>query len=165
MKKIAVFCIPAHGHTNPMLPVVAQLVRRGHQIRFYSFEMFAQKIHATGAAFISCDAWLPTLSEEEQAGLMQVSSTVMAIQDIRITRDMNDFLAAEIVHFQPDVIYTDSVCFWGKLTAWKYHIPVVVSTSTFAFNQMSSRYMKNSIGELWDMVGGLPKISKELKTL
>ena len=29
MKKIAVFCIPAHGHTNPMLPVVRELAARG----------------------------------------------------------------------------------------------------------------------------------------
>ena len=35
--RIAFFCIPAHGHTNPMLPVAAELVRRGHAVRFYSF--------------------------------------------------------------------------------------------------------------------------------
>ena len=40
MKKIAVFCIPAHGHTNPMLPVAEELVRRGDEVRFYSFEDF-----------------------------------------------------------------------------------------------------------------------------
>ena len=33
-KRIAFFCIPAHGHTNPMLPVAAELVRRGHTVRF-----------------------------------------------------------------------------------------------------------------------------------
>lgn len=27
------FCISAHGHTNPMLPVVAELVRRGNTAR------------------------------------------------------------------------------------------------------------------------------------
>ena len=42
---------------------------------------------------------------------------------------------------------------------------MVVSVSTFAFNQMSSGYMKNSPAELADMIFGLPKISKELKTL
>ena len=44
MKKIAVFCIPAHGHTNPMLPVAEELVRRGDEVRFYSFEDFRKKI-------------------------------------------------------------------------------------------------------------------------
>lgn len=165
MKKIAAFCIPAHGHTNPMLPVVAQLVRLGHIVRFYSFHEFEEKIRATGAEFIACDPYLPPLSKEEETALKNVSTTEMTIQDIRITLSMNEFLEKEFREFAPDVIYTDSVCFWGKLNAWKYQIPMVVSTSTFAFNQLSSTYMKNSPKEMVDMIFGLPRISKELKTL
>ena len=165
MKKVAFFCIPAHGHANPMLPVAAELVQRGNIVRFYSFNEFEEKIKATGADFVSCDSFLPELTEQEENGLKNVSTTEMTIQDIRITLSMDDFLNAEFAFFQPDVVYTDSVCFWGKLSACKYHIPMVVSTSTFAFNQMSSQYMKNSPKELADMVFGLPRISKELKKL
>lgn len=165
MKKIACFCIPAHGHTNPMLPVAAELVRRGDTVRFYSFNEFEQKIRATGAEFISCDACLPTLTAQEQAGLKAVSTTEMTIADIRITLEMDGFLDAEFKSFRPDVVYTDSVCFWGKLNAWKHQVPMVVSTSTFAFNQLSSQYMQNSPKELADMILGLPRVSKELKKL
>ena len=42
---------------------------------------------------------------------------------------------------------------------------MVVSTSTFAFNEFSSKYRKLKPAELADMIFGLPKISKELKTL
>lgn len=165
MKKIAFFSIPAHGHTNPMLPVAAELVRRGNVVRFYSFNEFEKKIKDAGAEFISCDPFLPELTEQEEAGLKNVSTTEMTIQDIRITLSMNDFLEQEFKSFQPDVVYTDSVCFWGKLNAWKHKVPMVVSTSTFAFNQMSSCYMKNSPKELADMIFGLPRISRELKKL
>lgn len=165
MKKIACFCIPAHGHTNPMLPVAAELVRRGNIVRFYSFGEFEKKISATGAEFISCDSFLPKLTEKEEAGLKKVSTTEMTIQDIRITRSMNDFLGQEFQTFRPDVVYTDSVCFWGKLNAWKHQVPMVVSTSTFAFNQKSSQYMKSSLKEMADLIFGLPRISKELKKL
>ena len=165
MKRIAFFSIPAHGHTNPMLPVAAELVRRGNTVRFYSFDEFREKIVATGADFISCDAFLPELTEQEKAGLKKVSSTEMTIQDIRITLRMDGFLNEEFRTFNPDVVYTDSVCFWGKLNAWKHNVPMVVSTSTFAFNQLSSQYMKNSPGELADMILGLPRIARELKTL
>ena len=165
MKKVAFFCIPAHGHTNPMLPVAAELAKRGNTVRFYSFDEFKEKIIATGAEFISCDSYLPELSEEEEAGLKNVSTTEMTIQDIRITLRMDSFLDEEFKTFAPDVVYTDSVCFWGKLNAWKHHVPLVVSTSTFAFNQLSSQYMKNTPKELADMILGLPRISKELKTL
>lgn len=165
MKKIACFCIPAHGHTNPMLPVAAELVKRGNVVRFYSFDEFENKISATGAEYISCDAFLPTLTKQEEAGLKKVSTTEMTIQDIRITRSMNDFLEQEFQSFQPDVVYTDSVCFWGKLNAWKHQVPMVVSTSTFAFNQMSSRYMKSSLKEMADLLFGMPRVSRELKKL
>lgn len=165
MIRIAFFCIPAHGHTNPMLPVAAELVKRGNEVRFYSFNEFEKKILPTGAEFVSCDAFLPEITEEEKERLKNISTTEMTIQDIRITVKMTDFIEKEFQNFRPDVIYTDSACFWGKLNAWKYDIPMVVSTSTFAFNQMSSKYMKMSPAELSDMIFGLSKISKELKTL
>ena len=165
MKRIAFFCIPAHGHTNPMLPVAAKLVSRGNTVRFYSFNEFKSKIEASGAEFISCDSYLPKLTKKEEAELKNVSITEMTIQGIRTTLAMDMFLHNEFLSFKPDVVYTDSVCFWGKLNAWKHGVPMVVSTSTFAFNQMSSQYMKNSPKELADMIFGLPKISKELKKL
>ena len=165
MKKIACFCIPAHGHTNPMLPVVAELVKRGNQVRFYSFKDFERKIEATGAEFVPCNGYLAELTKKEEQGLKAVSTTEMTVQDIRITLNMNSFLEDEFRSFQPDVVFTDSVCFWGKLNAWKHHVPLVVSTSTFAFNQLSSQYMKHSPKEMADMIFGLPRISKELKTL
>ncbi len=165
MKRIACFCIPAHGHTNPMLPVVRELAQRGNTVRFYSFDAFAEKIKATGAEYVSCDAFLPPLTDREVAGLKRVSTTEMTIQDIRTTLEMNDFLQAEFAAFQPEVVYTDSVCFWGKLNAWKHRVPMVVSTSTFAFNQLSSQYMKHSPGEMADMILGLSKISRALKEM
>ena len=165
MKRIAFFCIPAHGHTNPMLPVAAELVSRGNTVKFYSFNEFKSKIENSGAEFISCDAYLPKLTKKEETELKNVSITEMTIQGIRTTLAMDMFLHNEFLSFKPDVVYTDSVCFWGKLNAWKHGVPMVVSTSTFAFNQMSSQYMKNSPKELANMIFGLPKISKELKKL
>lgn len=163
--KAAFFCIPAHGHTNPMLPVAAELVRRNNRVRFYSFNEFEEKIRAAGAEFVSCDGFLPALSKREEAGLKSVSTTEMTVQDIRITLAMDGFLDGEFESFRPDVVFTDSVCFWGKLSALKHGVPAVVSTSTFAFNRFSSRYMKPSLRESLDMVFGLPKISRELKKL
>ncbi len=165
MKRIAAFCIPAHGHTNPMIQVVRELVQRGDLVRFYSFEAFGEKIRAAGAAFIPLDSFLPALTAQEEAGLKRVSTTEMTLQDIRITVQLNDYLAQEFADFRPDVVFSDSVCFWGKLNAWKFGVPLVVSTSTFAFNQLSSQYMKHSPAEMADMIFGLPKISKAMKAL
>ena len=44
-----------------MLPVAAELVRRGNAVLFYSFDEFGEKIRAAGAEFISCDSFLPDI--------------------------------------------------------------------------------------------------------
>ena len=62
--KLAWFCIPAYGHTNPTIEVVRELVKRGHEIRYYSFEEFREKIEDTGAVFVSIDSYLPPLDKE-----------------------------------------------------------------------------------------------------
>lgn len=165
MKKVMIFCIPAHGHTNPILPVAKELVSRGDAVRFYSFDEFRDKIERTGAEFISCDRFLSKLSRQEEENMKNVNVTEMSIQDIRITINMTDFLDSEYKSFLPDVIYSDSACFWGKLSAWKHNVPLVVSTSTFAFNQMSSQYMKNSPKEISSLLFGLPRVQKEFRRL
>ena len=102
-----------------MLPVAAELVSRGNTVRFYSFNEFKSKIENSGAEFISCDAYLPKLTKKEETELKNVSITEMTIQGIRTTLAMDMFLHNEFQSFKPDVVYTDSICFWGKLNAWK----------------------------------------------
>ena len=165
MKRIMFFCIPAYGHHNPTLPVAAELVKRGNAVRYYSFEEFRQKVSATGAEFFPCDEFLPPLSREQETAVKNVSTTEMSIVDLQTTGRMDGFLREQVQEFRPDVIVSDSVCFWGKLTARKYGIPLVVSTTTFAFNKYSSQYMKSSFSEVWDLIRGNGRVKKELKAL
>ena len=43
MARIVFFCIPAHGHTNPTLAVVRELVSRGHEVLYYSYKPFRER--------------------------------------------------------------------------------------------------------------------------
>lgn len=165
MKNIMFFCIPAYGHHNPTILVVRELVNRGNAVRFYSFNEFKAKIETTGAEFISCDAYVPEMSEKVEKGEKVMSTTDMTIVDLQTTAKMDAFLKEQVETFKPDVIVADSVCFWGKLTARKYGIPLVVSTTTFAFNQHSSSYMKSSFGEIADLILGQKRVKEELKKL
>ena len=42
--KIAWFCIPAQGHTNPTLGLVRYVVEAGHQVTYFSFERFRRQV-------------------------------------------------------------------------------------------------------------------------
>ncbi len=163
--RIMWFCIPAFGHTNPTVEFARELVRRGHDIRYYSFEAFRQRIEATGAAFVPCDRFLPPLTAESERRLKRVSTTEMSVQSFRTTANMDATLTRDIEAFHPDLVISDSACFWGKLTAMKHRLPLVCSTTTFAFNRYSSKYMRQSPGELADILLGLPRLNREAKRL
>ena len=163
--RIMWFCIPAFGHTNPTIEFVRELVRRGHEIRYYSFEPFRQRIEAAGATFIPCDSYLPPLTEADMKRLKKVSTTEMSLQSFRTTANMDGMLSEEIQRFRPDLVVSDAACFWGKLTAMKHRLPLVCSTTTFAFNRYSAKYMKQSPGELADMILGLPRMNREAQKL
>ena len=166
MSKIAFVCIPAHGHTNPTLGVVRELVQRGHEVWYYSYETFKEKIEETGAKFIPCDIYNAeihlTAEEGARVGKDLAFSTKLLV-DTTLAQD--EMVCKQMDEFQPDCIVADSMAVWGKSVAIKRNIPFVSSTTTFAFNQHSSKYMKQGIGQLFGMLFSMPKINKQLKRL
>lgn len=112
MKNIMFFCIPAYGHHNPTIAVVKELVNRGNRVRYYSFNEFKDKIESTGADFISCDAYLPEVSDDIVSGKSTMSTTKMTIVDLKTTAKMGGFLKEQVEEFKPDVIVSDSVCYF-----------------------------------------------------
>jgi MGT family glycosyltransferase len=57
------------------------------------------------------------------------------------------------------------MAFSGKLAAMKFGIPYVCSTTTFAFNRYSAKYMDQGMGGLFSTLLALPKIKRQLKRL
>lgn len=165
MSKIVFFSIPAHGHTNPTIPVIAELVKRGHEVWYYSFLEFKAKIEETGARFIECDSFLPPLSAKElehKAG-KDFAALIEMVVDTTIAMDKN--VCEELTAFKPDCIVSDSICFWGKLFAKKLDIRYICSTTTFAFNRHTAKLMKRSIKEIVKMIMGMPRIKQKVKLL
>jgi MGT family glycosyltransferase len=166
MSKIVFFCIPAHGHTNPTLGVVQELVARGHQVWYYSYNTMREKIESAGATFVSCDDYdmeqKLTPKDSVRVGKDLAFSTKILVDT---TLALDDKVCADMVQLKPDCIVADSMAIWGKAVAMKLGIPFVSSTTTFAFNQHSAKIMKQSIGELFKMVFSMPKITKQIKRL
>ena len=166
MSKIVFFCIPAHGHTNPTLGVVRELVARGHQVWYYSYNTMREKIESAGATFVSCDDYdmeqKLTPKDSVRVGKDLAFSTKILVDT---TLALDDKVCADMEQLKPDCIVADSMAVWGKAVAMKLGIPFVSSTTTFAFNQHSAKIMKQGIGELFKMVFSMPKITKQIKRL
>lgn len=166
VSNIAFFCIPAHGHTNPTLEVVKELVRRGNQVRYYSYNALRGKIESTGASFVSCDDYdmQMHLSPEdgERIGKDIAFSTKIIV---KMTLAMDETIIREMAQWKPECIVADSMATWGKLAAWKLGIPLMCSTTTFAFNRYSSRIMKQTLSQTFRMLCSMPKANKYVKQL
>lgn len=166
MSKIVFFCIPAHGHTNPTLGVVKELIARGHEVTYYSYESFREKIEATGATFVACDEFDAEQKVDPKdavkVGKDLAFSTRLLVDT---TLALNDSVCKEMERLKPDCIVADSMAVWGKAVALKMGIPFVSSTTTFAFNQHSAKILKQSIGELFGMIFSMGKINKDIRRL
>ena len=166
MSKIAFFCIPAHGHTNPTLEVVRELIRRGNEIRYYSYDIMREKIESTGASYISCDPYDIQMhlkpEDADRVGKDIAFSTEILV---KTTLALDDAILNDMKKWNPDCIVADSVATWGKLTALKLGIPFICSTTTFAFNRYSAQIMKQDIRQLLSMIFSMGKSKKYIKML
>lgn len=164
MSKIVFFCIPAYGHINPTIAVVHELTKRGHEVWYYSFNIFQERIESAGAKFISCDEYLPELRPEDEKKVgKDFAALIEMVVDTTINLDKK--VCGELQEIKPDCIVSDSVCFWGKLFAAKLNIKYVCSTTTFAFNLHTARMMKRGVGEFIRSIIGMPRINKKMKLL
>ncbi len=166
MSKIVFFCIPAHGHTNPTLGVIEELVKRGHEVWYYSYSPFREKIEARGAKFIACDDYdteqkLDAKSATRLGKDLAFSTHVL----VETTLALGDMVMQQMQELRPDCIVADSMAVWGKAVALKLDIPFVSSTTTFAFNQHSAKIMKQDMGQLFGMIFSMSKINKDIKRL
>lgn len=166
MSKIVFFCIPAHGHTNPTLGVVRELVSRGHEVWYYSYDIMREKIQSAGATFISCDGYdmEQKLSPKDSARMgkdLAFSTKVL----VDTTLALDEKVCREMAQIRPDCIVADSMALWGKAAALKLGIPFVSSTTTFAFNEHSAKIMKQGIGDLLKMIFSASKTAKQVKRL
>ena len=120
MSKIVFFCIPAHGHTNPTLGVVRELIERGHEVLYYSYMPFKEKIEAAGAQFIACDEF-DAEQHLDPKDAVRVGSDIGFSTQLLVdtTLALDDMVCKEMERLQPDCIVADSMAVWGKAVALK----------------------------------------------
>ena len=163
--KIAWFCIPAHGHTNPTLGLVRELTAAGHQVYYFSFEMFREKIEQAGAVFIGCDGYDFEMEDKENADRVGKDKAFATELLVSSTLALDDMTTEKVRAIRPDIVVSDSVAFWGKLVAMKHGLPYVSSTTTFAFNRYSAKYMKETPWDIAKMLLTMPRINKQIRRL
>lgn len=138
------FNLPAHGHVNPSLPLVAELTRRGHRITYFITEGYRDKVEAAGAkvqiyAGLTDDFFDPLTS----AFHPQITTCEL----LKTTRAMLPELLETARAADPDYILFDCMCPWGYFVARILKIPAVSSFSLMPpiprafFNRSTLKFM------------------------
>jgi MGT family glycosyltransferase len=127
MPKAFFFNVPAHGHVNPSLPLVAELARRGHHITYFLTPGFRVAIEATGAVLQPYAA----VHDDYFSGPGLDGSRPQQAADRLITTagEILPELLQAAAGAGPDYILYDGMCPWGYLAARSLHLPAVVSLS------------------------------------
>ncbi|WP_200207931.1 macrolide family glycosyltransferase [Micromonospora coerulea] len=126
MSAVAFLNIAMHGHINPTLPVVAELVRRGHAVTYHTTPAYAEEIAATGARVLPYSGDDQPLSGTPVTLMEQLARTAVRVLPAVLT----DLRGA-----RPDLIVHDSLCPWGPVAARELDVPAASSFTTFAFNR------------------------------
>ena len=97
--KIAWFCIPAHGHTNPTLGLVKEMTAAGHEIVYFSFEQFREKIENAGAEFVPCDGYDFEMEDKENGDRVGKDMVFATKLLVRSTLALDDMVASYSICF------------------------------------------------------------------
>lgn len=126
MSNVCFFSLPAHGHVNPSLTLVSELVARGEHVIYYCSDAFAEKVQGTGAHFRSYDhPFLAHFAATPDVAyrLMKAAQVLLDDELARLQEDALDY----IIH--------DATAPWGACIAEALGLPAIASVTTVAFNE------------------------------
>ena len=145
MPRIVYFSFPAHGHINPTLPVMRELVRRDEEVIYFGTEQFRPAIQKTGAAFCS---YTPRVAMPAQGPgpFAQVSTTLETLLDF--SRMILDHHLEHVRALRPTHIMYDSFAPWGSCFAQLLRLPSVASVPSILINgAIDGRYGRGQAGD------------------
>ncbi len=142
MANILVATTPSLGHVNPFLPIVRELITRGHTVRWYTGKAYQPHVEATGATFD------PIISAIDHSGMAKEEAFphlkgLEGLQDFigswksifldAAPQHMQDMLAI-LNDFPADLLLSDETTFGMGFVREKTNLPhVVISTSVYFY--------------------------------
>lgn len=130
---LAFLPLPAFGHIHVTLPVVTELLRRGHRVTFATTERFAPVVAGTGADVLRYESLLADREMPERVDAEYlVHEPVRSIDEAIATVPQYEAALAGDV---PDLLLYDVSTFAaGRVLARKWRRPAIELFPTFASN-------------------------------
>lgn len=123
MTHIAMFSIAAHGHVNPSLEVIRELVARGHRVTYAIPPVFAEKVAETGAEVKLWKSTLPGPDDDPEAWGDTLLDNVEPFLDDAIQALPQLIEAYE--GDEPDLVLHDIASYPARVLAHRWGVPAV----------------------------------------
>lgn len=143
MAHVLMVAYPASGHINPTLPVMSELVRRGHRLSVVLPEQYRDQVEATGARVLPYPSMVPAgwagvripshpdPGQLARARLYTIRETLTALPSVVV----------DLGSTRPDVVVYDVFGgAAGRMLSLAWHLPSVVTCPTFVANETFSPY-------------------------
>ncbi|MEQ3550231.1 macrolide family glycosyltransferase [Pseudonocardia nematodicida] len=147
---IVMIGVAAHGHMNPQLPVVAELVARGHRVEVTTPPPFAAAVAATGASVVEVGSVLP----DEERGETWSDDPVAGMA--RFLAEGRHVLPQAVSAFdadRPDVLIGDIGAYAARVLAHRWDRPLVQLSPTYVAWEGYERDMAEVLDGLRAMPG------------
>ena len=158
MATIAYVGIWAHGHTNPALPVLRELIEIGHRVMVYNAEEFREKIAPTGVEFRPYPKPLPTSREIAQRMTEMIQASLFFAE---VSIPLTAFMVEAFKHERPDFIIYDTTTMWGYIAARIHQIPAICLVTHFVLDGLQNylcygtllRHVRSAIPHIPKLIG------------
>ncbi|WP_037812774.1 macrolide-inactivating glycosyltransferase [Streptomyces sp. NRRL S-1022] len=120
---IAMFSIAAHGHVNPSMEVIRELVARGHRVTYAIPPAFAGKVADTGARPVPYTSTLPGPDADPEAWGSTLLDNVEPFLDDAIQALPQ--LAEAYAGDTPDLVLHDITSYPARVLAHRWGVPAI----------------------------------------
>jgi MGT family glycosyltransferase len=177
VSKILVFNVPAHGHVNPTLPVVRELVSRGEQVAYYLTDEFESQIRHTGAEFRRIEdtqsgsgppPGVTTMGQTDPAMVRQMMAAFfprMMADGLRRVPELVDRARPE----DADCVVYDPFCPWGRALVAILGLPAVAFVPSYAMTEnfplvrrLSALFEEETSPEAEEAMSDFQDVSRQL---
>ncbi|MYT73940.1 MULTISPECIES: macrolide-inactivating glycosyltransferase [unclassified Streptomyces] len=124
---IAMFSIAAHGHVNPSLEVIRELVARGHRVTYAIPHLFADKVAETGAEPVPYTSTLPGPDDDPAAwGTTLLDNVEPFLNDaIQVLPQLIEAYEGDGGAGVPDLVIHDITAYPAIVLARRWGVPAV----------------------------------------
>ncbi|MCP3162627.1 glycosyl transferase [Myxococcus sp. QH3KD-4-1] len=126
---IAMVSIPAHGHVNPSLEVIRELVARGHRVTYANDASFAERIVETGAELVPYPSTLPREGVADRSWPEDTIGQLSVFLDDAIA--LLPRLRAVYEQDKPDLFLYDIAGYVARILAENWGRPAISLSPTF----------------------------------